>query len=95
MTLTLQKTEKIKIDMPRFIQYMLCLYRLEIPQQNGRAFYNDIHYAILAITHTDIRDYDAPLYTMNTIIKNAYIYATENDYSQAVINVLKNIIDLL
>ena len=95
MTLTLQKQTKLKIDMPRFIQYMLCLYRLEIPQQNGRAFYNDIHYAILAITHIDIRDYDNSLYTMHTIIKNAYTYATENDYSQAVINVLKNIIDLL
>ena len=56
MTLTLQKQIKLKIDMPRFIKYILCLYHLEKPQQDGRSFYNEIRYAILVITHTDIRD---------------------------------------
>ena len=95
MTLTLQKQIKLKIDMPRFIEYILYLYRLEKPQQDGRSFYDEIDYTILAITHIDIRDYDNALYTMNTIIKNAYTYAIENDYSQADIDMLKGIIDLL
>ena len=94
MTLTLQKQMKLKIDMPRFIECILYLYRLERPLRS-RTFYDEIHYTILAITHIDIRDYDSPLYTMNTIIKNAYTYATENDYSQADIDILKDIIDLL
>ena len=95
MTLTLQKQIKLKIDMPRFIKYILCLYHLEKPQQDEHSFYNEIRYAILVITHTDVRDYDNALYTMHTIIKNAYIYATENNYSQADIDMLKGIIDLL
>lgn len=95
MELTLQKQTKIKIDMPIFIKYILCSYRLEKPKQDGRSFYNDIYYAILTITHLDIRDYDNALYTMHTIIKNAYMYATENNYSQADINALKKMIDLL
>lgn len=96
MTLTLQKQTKIKIDMSRFIKYILCSYRLEKPkQEDEHSFYNDIYYAILTITHINIRDYDNSLYTMHTIIKNAYMYATENNYSQADIDMLKEIIDLL
>ena len=99
MTLTLQKQRKININMSRFIEYILYSYRLKkqyhLPQQDGRTFYDEIYYAVLVMTHTDIRDYDNSLYTMQTIIKNAYTYATENDYSQADINMLKEIIDLL
>ena len=94
MILTLQKQTKIKIDLPRFIEYILCSY-LEKPQLDGRSFYDEIYYVVLVLTHTDIRKYDNALYTMHTIIKNAYIYATENNYSQADINMLKKMIDLL
>ena len=94
MILTLQKTKKIKIDMPRFIEYILYLYRLERPLRS-RTFYDEIHYAILEITNCDIREYDNPRYAMDTLMKNAYIYATENNYSQADIDMLNGIIDLL
>lgn len=94
MTLTLQKQTKLKIDMPRFIEYILCSY-LEKPQLDGRSLYDEIYYAILVITHTNIRDYDNARYAMQTLIKNAYMYATENDYSKANINALKKMIDLL
>ena len=94
MELTLHKQTKIKIDMPRFIEYMLCSY-LEKPQLDGRSFYNEIYYIVLVLTHTDIRDYDNTRYAMQTLIKNAYLYATENDYSKADINALKKMIDLL
>lgn len=94
MTLTLHKQTKIKIDMPRFIEYILYLYRLERPL-HLRTFYDEIHYAILEITDCDIREYDNPRCTMQTLIKNAYIYATENNYSQTDIDMLNGIIDLL
>ena len=94
MILTLHKQTKLEINMPRFIECILYLYRLERPL-HSRTFYDEIHYTILEITHIDIRDYDNALYTMNTIIKNAYTYATENDYSQADIDMLKGIVDLL
>ena len=94
MILTLQKQTKIKIDMPRFIEYILYLYRLERPL-HLRTFYDEIHYAILEITDCDIREYDNPRYTMDTVIKNAYIYATENHYSQADLDMLNGIMDLL
>ena len=94
MELTLQKQTKIKIDMPRFIEYILRSY-LEKPQLDGRSFYDEIYYVVLVLTHTDIRNYDNALYTMHTIIKNAYIYATENNYSQADLDMLNGIMDLL
>ena len=94
MELTLHKQTKIKIDMSRFIEYILCSY-LEKPQLDGRSFYDEIYYIVLVLTHTDIRNYDNSLYIMHTIIKNAYIYAIENNYSKADINMLKKMIDLL
>ena len=94
MTLTLQKTIKLKIDMPKFIECILYLYRLERPLRS-RTFYNEIDYTVLEITDCDIREYDNPQYTMQTLINNAYTYAIENDYSQADIDMLKGIVDLL
>ena len=94
MTLTLQKQTKIKIDMSRFIECVLYIYRLEKPL-HGRTFYDEISYTILEITNCDIRDYDNARYAMQALVKNAYLYATENDYSKADINILKDIIDLL
>lgn len=94
MILTLQKTEKIKIDMSRFIEYILYLYRVERPL-HLRTFYDEIHYAILEITDCDIREYDNPRYAMQTLMKNAYTYATENNYSQADLDMLNGIMDLL
>ena len=94
MTLTLHKQTKLEINMPRFIEYILYLYRLERPL-HSRTFYDEIHYAILELTDCDIRDYDNPRDAMQTLIKNAYTYAIENDYSQADIDMLNGIIDLL
>ena len=94
MTLTLHKQTKLEINMPRFIEYILYLYRLERPL-HLRTFYDEIHYAILELTDCDIRDYDNPRDAMQTLIKNAYTYAIENDYSQADIDMLNGIIDLL
>lgn len=94
MTLTLQKQTKIKIDMSRFIECVLYIYRLEKPL-HGRTFYDEISYTILEITNCDICDYDNARYAMQALVKNAYLYATENDYSKADINILKDIIDLL
>ena len=94
MTLTLHKQRKLEINMPRFIEYILYLYRLERPLRS-RTFYDEIHYAILEITDCDIREYDNPRYAMQTLMKNAYTYATENNYSQADIDMLNGIIDLL
>ena len=94
MTLTLQKQVKININMPRFIERILYSYRLKKSPQNI-PIYNEIYYAVLEMTHADIRGYDNSLHAMQAPIKNAYTYATENDYSQADINMLKEIIDLL
>ena len=94
MELTLQKQTKIKIDMQKFIEYILCSY-LEKPQLDRRSLYDEIYYVVLVLTHTDIRDYDNTRYAMQALIKNAYLYATENDYSKADINALKKMIDLL
>ena len=94
MTLTLQKTKKLKIDMPRFIECIIYLYRLERPLRS-RTFYDEINYTVLEITDCDIREYDNPRYAMDTLMKNAYIYATENNYSQADIDMLNGIMDLL
>ena len=80
--------------MPRFIECILYLYRLERPLRL-RTFYDEIHYTVLEITGCDIREYDNPQYAMQTRINNAYTYETENDYSQADIDMLKGIIDLL
>ena len=93
MILTLHKQRKININMPRFIERILYSYRLDKSLQDR--LYYEIYYAVLDITHTDIRDYDNSLYAMQALIKNACIYAIENDYSQADINMLKEIIDLL
>ena len=94
MILTLHKQTKLEINMPRFIECILYLYRLERPL-HSRTFYNEIDYTMLAITDCDISDDDNPQDVMQTLMKNAYIYATENNYSQADINMLKEIIDLL
>ena len=94
MILTLHKQTKLEINMPRFIEYILYLYRLERPL-HLRTFYDEIHYAILELTDCDIRDYDNPRDAMQTLMKNACIYAIENDYSQADIDMLNGIIDLL
>ena len=94
MTLTLQKQIKLKIDMPRFIECILYLYRLERPL-HSRTFYDEIDYTILVITGCDISDYDNPRDVMQTLMKNVCIYAIENDYSQADIDILKDIRDLL
>ena len=96
MTLTLHKQTKIKINMSRFIECILYIYRLEKPLHgHGRTFYDEISYTILEITNCDIQEYDNSRCAMQALIKNAYLYATENDYSQADINILKDIIDLL
>ena len=95
MILTLQKQRKININMPRFIERILYSYRLEKSPEGRRKVYYEIYYAVLDITHIDIRDYDNSLYAMQALIKNACIYAIEHDYSQADINMLKEIIDLL
>lgn len=94
MTLTLHKQTKININMSRFIERILYSYRLKKSPQN-MPIYNEIYYAVLEITHKDIRGYDNSLYAMQALIKNACIYAIENDYSQTDINMLKEIIDLL
>ena len=94
MILTLHKQTKININMPRFIERILYSYSLKKSPQN-MPIYNEIYYTVLEITHADIRGYDNSLYAMQELIKNAYTYATENDYSQADINILKDIIDLL
>lgn len=94
MMLTLHKQTKIRIDMSRFIECLLYIYRLEKPL-HGRTFYDEISYTILEITNCDICDYDNARSAMQALVKNAYLYATENDYSKADINMLKKIIDLL
>ena len=94
MTLTLQKQTKIKIDMPRFIECVLYIYRLEKPL-HGRTFYDEISYTILEITNCDICDYGNAHSAMQALVKNAYKYAIKNNYSKADINILKDIIDLL
>lgn len=95
MILTLYTQRKIKIDMPRFIKYILCSYRLRKSSQSRHSFYEEISFVVLKLTNCDIRDYDNASYAMQALIKNACIYAIENDYSQADINMLKEIIDLL
>ena len=96
MILTLHKQTKLEINMPKFIECILYLYRLERQRPvHSRTFYNEIDYTILAITGCDISDYDNPRDVMQTLMKNACIYAIENDYSQADIDMLKGIIDLL
>ena len=94
MTLTLYKQRKIKINMSIFIEYILCSY-LEKPQRDGRSFYDEISYTILEITNCDICEYDNSRYAMQALVKIACLYAIENNYSKADINMLKKIIDLL
>ena len=93
MILTLQKQRKLEINMPRFIERILYSYRLNKSLQDR--LYYEIYYAVLVIAHVDIRGYDNSLYAMQTLMKNAYTYATENNYSQADIDMLNGIIDLL
>ena len=94
MTLILYEQRKIPIDTPIFIEHILCSY-LEKPQRDGRSFYDEIYHAVLVIAHIDIRDYGNARSAMQALVKNAYKYATKNNYSKADINMLKKIIDLL
>ena len=92
MKLTLHKQTEIEINMYSFIGNLLHIYRLAT-LRDGYSFNSEICYVIEDMTMCDPRDYDDPLYTIQTVMKNAYIYATEHNYSQTDINMLKEIID--
>lgn len=92
MKLTLHKQTEIEINLHSFIENLLHMYRLAT-LRDGYTFNHEICYIIECMTMCDPRDYDNPFYAIQTVMKNAYVYATEHDYSQTDINTLKEIID--
>ena len=92
MKLTLHKQAEIEINMYSFIGNLLHTYRLAT-LRDGCTFNPEICYVIANITMCHPRDYDDPLYTIQTVMNNAYIYATEHNYPQTDIDTLKEIID--
>ena len=92
MKLTLHKQTEVEINMHSFIGKLLDMYHLST-LQDGYTFNHEICYTIENITGCDPRDYDDALYAIQTVMKNAYIYATEHNYPQTDINMLKEIID--
>lgn len=100
MKLTLHKQVKININMQAFIDYLLHPYRPanlrpywnRLLQDKNRIYF-ELNAAIDSFTAYDLRDFDNPFEIMQTIMKNAYIYATEHNYSQTDIDMLKEIID--
>ena len=92
MKLTLHKQTEIEINMNSFIGNLLHMYRLAT-LLDGYSFNHEICYVIKDMTMCDPRDYDDPFYVIQTVMNNAYIYATEHDYSQTDIDTLKEIID--
>lgn len=95
MTLTLYKQTEIEIDMPRFIEHILKLYRSKRPLGDGRTFNNEICHIIERMTLCDPYDYDNAFYAIQTVMKNAHIHATEWGYPQTDIDMLNEIIDLM
>ena len=95
MTLTLYKQTEIEIDMPRFIEHILKLYRSKRPLGDGRTFNNEICDIIERMTLHDPYDYDNAFYAMQTVMKNARIHATEWGYPQTDIDMLSEIIGLM
>lgn len=100
MELTLHKQVKININMQAFIDYLLRPYRPAHLRpywnrllQSGNRLYFELNAVINHFTACDLHDFDNPFEIMQTIMKNAYIYATEHDYSQTDIDMLKEIID--
>ena len=92
MKLTLHKQTEIEINMYSFIENLLHMYRLAT-LRDGYTFNHEICYIIECMTMCDPRDYDNSFYAIQTVMKNAYIYATEHDYPQTDIDMLKEIID--
>ena len=95
MTLTLYKQTEIEIDMPRFIEHVLKLYRSKRPLGDGCTFNNEICDIIERMTMCDPYDYDNAFYAMQTVMKNAHIHATEWGYPQTDIDMLSEIIHLM
>lgn len=100
MELTLHKQVKININMQAFIEYLLRPYRPTrlrpyrdslLRDRNSLLF--ELNAVIDYFTACDLRyDCDNPLEIMQTIMKNAYCYATEHNYPQTDIDMLKEII---
>lgn len=93
--LTLHKQTEIEIEMPRFIEHILKLYRSKRPLGDGYTFHNEICYIIEKMTLCDPDDYDNALDVIQTVMKNAYIHATERSYPQTDIDMLNEIINLI
>ena len=93
--LTLYKQTEIEIDMSRFIEHILKLYRSKRPLGDGYTFNNEIAYTIERMTLCDPYDYDNAFWTMLTVMKNAVVHATEWNYPQTDIDMLNEIIDLM
>ena len=100
MELTLHKQVRININMQAFIEYLLHPYRPtnlrpyrnRLLQKKDRLYFA-LNNAIEHFTACDLScGFDNPFEIMQIIIKNAYIYATEHNYPQTDIDMLKEII---
>ena len=92
MKLTLHKQTEIEINMYSFIGNLLHMYHLAT-SRDGYTFIHEICYIIENMTMCDPRDYDNTFSAIQTVMKNAYIYAIEHNYPQTDIDTLKEIID--
>ena len=100
MELTLYKKVQFNINMQAFIEYLLYPYRPtnlrpyrdKLVQDRNNLLFN-LNHAIEIFTAYDLRyGFDNPSEIMQTIMKNAYFYATEHNYLQTDIDMLKEII---
>ena len=100
MELTVYRKMKMNINMQAFIEYLLHPYRDtrlrpywdRLLQDRNRVCFV-LNHAIDHFTACDLRyDFDNPLEIMQTVMKNAYFYATEHNYPQTDIDMLKDII---
>ena len=93
MELTLHKQIKININTQYFIERLLHVYRYTHSRDDRDFIRFELNAIIDSFTAHDLRYYvDNPLEVMQTIMKNAYFYASEHDYPQTDIDILKKII---
>ena len=92
---TLHTQTDIDIDMSRFIENLLKIYRMRRPLADGYFSTPIIASVIEKMTLQDPYDYDNGYQVMQTVMKNAIIHATEWHYAQTEIDMLEELLELL
>lgn len=92
---TLYTQTEIEIDMPRFIENLLKIYRMRRPLVDGCFSTPIIVSVVERMTLQNPYDYDNGYQVMQTVMKNAIIHATERGYPQTDIDMLEELLGLL